>query len=310
MNTRAARNRETLGDPRFDGEVALRSEIEELRAKSRDQANLIDRLQKPGPMPASFIPASFIPVSSTPTHATQAPVSAPDSADALASARDALRDAHRDAERDQGRLKAELAKAEARVLTLESGSDDVRAALEGQIRDFEKAARDHAAEMGKMKAALKAFADSASDPATGRASAAISAKVEISQLQAEVAEHRSTIESLRAEIAGSNERLVRQAQHFRDELRRLGSGAPAPGDSAVAANRPLARPSLAERISAPRVPVHVPVNAGAAHAPDSSDGVRDARAPAGSFLKALNGGVSDAGIGNAGDAVDEIRGRR
>jgi hypothetical protein len=40
LNTRAARNREGLGDPRFDGEVALRTEIESLRTKTRDQAAL------------------------------------------------------------------------------------------------------------------------------------------------------------------------------------------------------------------------------------------------------------------------------
>ncbi|MEZ5899902.1 MAG: hypothetical protein R3D51_10465 [Hyphomicrobiaceae bacterium] len=45
LNTRAARNREAIGDPRFDGEVALRTEIETLRAKSEDQARLIEKLQ-------------------------------------------------------------------------------------------------------------------------------------------------------------------------------------------------------------------------------------------------------------------------
>ncbi|MEM1371239.1 MAG: hypothetical protein AAGG72_03305, partial [Pseudomonadota bacterium] len=45
LSTRAARNREGLGDPRFDGEVALRTELEALRAKTRDQAQLITKLQ-------------------------------------------------------------------------------------------------------------------------------------------------------------------------------------------------------------------------------------------------------------------------
>ncbi len=38
LAARAARNRESIGDTRFDGEVALRSEIEALREKNRDQA--------------------------------------------------------------------------------------------------------------------------------------------------------------------------------------------------------------------------------------------------------------------------------
>jgi hypothetical protein len=46
LTTRAARNRDGLSDPRFDAEVALRSELEALRAKTRDQAEVIDRLQR------------------------------------------------------------------------------------------------------------------------------------------------------------------------------------------------------------------------------------------------------------------------
>lgn len=45
LATRAAHNREALSDPKFDGEVALRSEIGALRARTRDQANIIARLQ-------------------------------------------------------------------------------------------------------------------------------------------------------------------------------------------------------------------------------------------------------------------------
>ncbi len=46
LAARAARNRETLADPRFDGEVALRSEIEALRTKTREQAAVINKLQE------------------------------------------------------------------------------------------------------------------------------------------------------------------------------------------------------------------------------------------------------------------------
>ena len=43
--TRAARSQDGTSDPRFDGEVALRSEIEALRAKTREQAQLLVRMQ-------------------------------------------------------------------------------------------------------------------------------------------------------------------------------------------------------------------------------------------------------------------------
>jgi DNA repair exonuclease SbcCD ATPase subunit len=245
LETRAARNRETLGDPRFDGEVALRSEIEELRAKSRDQANLIDKLQKV---------------------ATRA------DSNELQSAQ---------SKNEIERLKSDLAKAEAKALSFEGNTDETRARLEAQVRDLEAAASANAAEMAKMMAALKAFADNANDPATGRTSATLSAKVEISQLQTEVEEQRRTIESLRAEIAGSNERLVRQSQYFRDELRRLGAAPAQATETAASTETEAPRRSLAERIAAPRVPG--PVGA------DMS-----ARTPTGTVLTALNGGAGDA----------------
>jgi len=43
--TRAARGRDSYGDDRQDGEVALRTELEALRAKSREQTSMIARLQ-------------------------------------------------------------------------------------------------------------------------------------------------------------------------------------------------------------------------------------------------------------------------
>lgn len=45
LTTRGARIRGASGDPRFDGEVALRAELEALRAKTRDQAQLLTRMQ-------------------------------------------------------------------------------------------------------------------------------------------------------------------------------------------------------------------------------------------------------------------------
>ena len=64
LTTRGARTRRTGGEPGAEGEVALRVEAEILRTKAREQAALIDRLQRrlgqgyvvPGPM--TMLPAS------------------------------------------------------------------------------------------------------------------------------------------------------------------------------------------------------------------------------------------------------------
>ena len=256
LETRAARNRETLGDPRFDGEVALRSEIAELRAKSRDQANLIERMQKTANTAASTEAQSAAAIS------------------------------------ELERIRSELARAETKIMAFETSTDDGRTALNAHIRELEAAARDHTADMAKMRAALQAFAESASDPVTGHAPASLTAKVEISQLQAEIEQQRHTIESLRAEITGSNERAVRQAQHFRDELRRLGNGPLPAADGAAKADADPPRRSLADRIAAPRIP-SMPGSGAAAN-----DGAREARTPGGTLLKALNGGAAEQDTSN------------
>ena len=62
LNTRAARSREGINDPRFEGEVALRTEIEALRSKTRNQAAQIARLEallvRAGPATEAMAPAS------------------------------------------------------------------------------------------------------------------------------------------------------------------------------------------------------------------------------------------------------------
>lgn len=258
LQTRAARNRETVGDPRFDGEVALKSELEALRAKSREQAALIEKLQKK-------------------------------EWDA-----DARSDAMAEGKRQAERLKTELAAAEARILALESDGDGSRAKLEARIKELEAQADDQMREAAKMRAALKAFSDNASEieKEKGRVTAGLKAglasRVELSQLQAELEQSRAMIDSLKAEVASSNERLVRQAEHFREELRRLGSDSG--GKSVVEVHKR----SLAERIAAPRAPVK-PVAEN-----DDKEAVRSA--PGVAVLKAVNGSPSaetDGGNGRA-----------
>ena len=252
LGTRAARNRETLGDPRFDGEVALRSEIESLRAKTRDQAAMLDRLQR------------------------------------QISDGETVQDDTVVAKGENERLRAQLAKAEAQVLDMQAtDADQLQAALQAKIDQLEAAARYSESDMAKLKAALKAYEDGASDPATGRASAGLSAKVEINQLQAEVGEQRRIMESLRAEIAGNTERLARQAQHFRDELRRLGGTALLAADGSRINESEPPRRSLAERIAAPRVPASDDANSAAPREARTLTGT-------GTMLTALNGGAGEA----------------
>ena len=229
LNTRASRNREGFGDPRYDGEVALRTEIEALRAKTRDQTALIARLQS---LVARAGPAA----------------EAGDGAHANGSG-DAMRPAKvigksRGAAEGPPPLKAVDAASE--------GPDPQTLA---EIRRLKSVNQDQAAELSRLKAALITY-EAADNDDRGVKESKIAMKARLSALTALSEEQSSTIHSLRAELAAGNEKLARQAAYFMEEMRRLGSGTvPASGparrsgaQAAEAAKRPLA-----ERINEPRV---------------------------------------------------------
>lgn len=229
LATRAARNRESIGDTRFDGEVALRSEIEALRAKTRDQASQIGKLQ------SQLARRGGVPGETS------------DKAEAKAAA---VADTG-----EIARLTAALAEAESR-LALSGNAGEATAALEKQIAALKSARDDQAAELARLKAALAAY-ENAEQRSDKDASDRMTLKAEVASLKAEKAEQTQTIERLRAEVAAANERMARQSSHFRDEMRRLGVGTlPVSSDARKTspAGEPAERRSLSSRIAEPRVP--------------------------------------------------------
>ena len=283
LATRAARNRETLADPRFDGEVALRSEIEALRTKTRDQAQVINKLQSAlskangrieqgAALTSQTLPSFGAPVAAAP----QASNAGKDSADAI------------EAAAEINRLRKDLADAEHALRSArgmaEAGSAG-QAARETEIRALKVAKEDLSAEVARLKAALATYeAEDADDRAVKESKVAMRAR--LSALQAQSDEHTATIQRLRAEIAAANEKLARQAAHFMDEMRRLGAGTVPTG----ARREPNLRPKqpLVERINAPRPP---PAR------PDDGNSERVS-----GFLRALDGAPPEASHGAAGAA--------
>lgn len=292
LETRAARNRDTIGDPRFDGEVALRTEIEMLRAKSRDQADMIERLQ------------------------VTVGGAGDEGGGGLAA--------------DAARLRSELAKAESELLTLKMSQGSPasgNAVLEARVRELEAQDVTRSAELAKLKAAVKSYETSAAHLQPTFGSGALSAKAEIGALQAQVDEQTRLIQSLRSEVASSNQRLARQSQHFRDELRRLGSAGLVQSDDPARRGAEPRRPSLAERIAQPRAPqmsaIGQPANeaigaaaAAAFSGPISGSGASGSSALTGagdeaasssatskvSYLKAVNGSGDNSQAEAANDA--------
>jgi len=235
LNTRAARKREGLGDPRFDGEVALRTEIESLRAETRDQSALIARLQ------AMLVRAG---------PASQSGGDRDKAARSSGANNEAIRPA-----RVVGRLKSDLAEARQPKLVAVNSSaetnetDNAKAA---EQRKLKSANQDQAAEISRLKAALQTY-EGADKDERGVKESKIALKARLNALQALADEHSVTIQSLRAEVASGNERLARQAAYFMEEMRRLGGGTlPASGSSGRRSDSPASlsekRP-LVERIN-------------------------------------------------------------
>lgn len=186
LSSRAQGPRDTFTDPKFDGEIALRSEIEALKAKTREQAHHIMRLQ------------------------------GGDSAQAAGSP---------DAERLRRELEDADVSLKSVRESAQSGSYD-RAAAEAQAKSLNARIDEQAAEIARLNAGLSVYEEAgegADKRPAGQASRLVS-KSRINALQAQVTQQTETIQRLRAELAASNERLARQAAHYMDEMRKLGAG--------------------------------------------------------------------------------------
>ncbi len=237
ITTRAARNREPMGaDARFDSEVALRAEIEALRAKARDQSALISRLQ-----------SSMVHGQNPFAHNSGLGFAAGGDQE-VARLRDSLSEA-------EGALRAARSNAQ-------PSGQPVSTASETELRALKSLNQDQQAEIARLKAALRSYeAEDADDRAV--MDSKIAMKARLSSLQAQTDLHNATIHSLRAEIAAANEKLARQASQYMEEMRRLGAGSmPASGPGRRESYDAPAS-SLAARISAPRPITGTPAQAAA-----------------------------------------------
>ncbi len=265
LNTRASRNREGFGDARYDGEVALRTEIEALRAKTRDQTALIARLQ------------SLV--------ARAGPAAEAGDASGLNGSGDAMRPAKVVA-RGRGTAGGESPPP---LMSFDKpdGSDPQ---TQAEIRRLKSVNQDQAAELSRVKAALTTY-EAADHDDRGVKESKIAMKARLSALKALTDEQSGTIQALRAELAAGNEKLARQAAYFMEEMRRLGSGTvPASGParrSAAPAAEAVKRP-LAERINDPRVARLVRPGGGSETEGAAADGAGAEPRRVGGFLKALD----------------------
>ena len=298
LSTRAAQNRGGLSDPKFDAEVALTSEIESLRARTRDQGALLARLQG---MEAESLGYSAGHAASNVT-----PISGAAQLNGSKAGATEVERLHREIAALEHQLRLTRAPGDAALGSAERPRLDAELAARSQRID------DQVVEIAQLKGSLAVY--KTDDPATERSvslrDSKIALKARLGSLQAQTDAQVETIRKLRAELAASNERMARQAQHFMDEMRRLGAGtlptsAPvSPADrrqqaqGAAAPKRSLAsriseaKPELAGALSS-LSSLSVVAGAGVAAAGVSSGDGAASREKITSFMKAL--GVNAAG---------------
>jgi chromosome segregation ATPase len=174
-------------------EQELRAEIEATEAKVRDQAAVIERLQKRSAENASE--AHAIRTAAELDQKTQ----------------------------DLARLERKLAESEEALAAVRASTSDMdaaRIAFESEISGLKSKAEDQAAEIARLSAALETYDRMESQNGSARESRN-ALKARLGSAQAQSDHQAATIGRLRAELAATQDRLARQAAHFMDEMRRV-----------------------------------------------------------------------------------------
>jgi len=212
---RGGRSRNPTGDARVDSELPLRAEIEVLRDKTKEQAALIDRLQR------RLGNGYGLQAPSLPAGAGQS-------------------------DEDLAQAKREISEAETALVPLRPREGEgAQAAYEREIRGLRARTDDQAGEIARLKSALAAF-EQYDGKSGGLRDSKIGLKARLGSAQAQADQQTATISRLRAELAATHERLARQAAHFMDEMRRIGSGTPSTSGRPA---RGSDRRSVADRVA-------------------------------------------------------------
>lgn len=189
LSTRA---RVAPAEARFENELTLRTEVETLRAKTREQGMLIERLQQ------------RLGEQGYRQEAAARTAESVQQAQEIARLRQKLSDA-------EGTLSA--------VRAAGSDSDAAHIAFESQLRALTSRLEDQSAEIARLNAALAVF-DRFDGKPGGVKESKLLLKARLSSAQSHSDQQAGIIGRLRAELAAMQERLQRQAENFAAEMRR------------------------------------------------------------------------------------------
>jgi hypothetical protein len=207
LTTAPGRDRRRHAEPGADMELVLRSEAEALRAKTREQSSLIERLQREIAL-LKADPATSLQAASR--------ALAGGAGDEVLALRGRL--ASQTAELEQ--LRKDLARTELERPRDAAGTATHHASLEAKIREQEQTIAQLQQEL-----ALLNEGEDADKRVTIRETKAL-LKTRLERVQGELARERQVVERLRADLVAANERAARQAAFMREEMRRLGRSVP------------------------------------------------------------------------------------
>jgi len=219
LTTRRGRDRRRLVEVGVESEQALRSELERLRSRAREQSELIQRLQLQ-------LAGGGMNVNQTSEPLSDAEVSA-------------LRRQNAEQAEDIERLTHELAGAEV------GGGGD--AALRRRIGELTAKLVEQESELEHLRDTLaRAQTQDDAPSIAGESKSGLKSRLEMmeSQLQRE----SRTSQRLKAELAAANERAARQSAYYTEELKRFGGRVVRPGNR-QSASVEAAKPSRAANAS-------------------------------------------------------------
>lgn len=282
LAARHAQSRSSFADRGVETEIALRGEIEALRAKSRDQSELIDQLKAGRARPDK----STLGTGASGSQSKELERLRLD----LAEAQQALRNAKGQSEKDE----------------------QSRSSVERELGTVKSEAERLRSELSRLKAALNVYeATDTQERATRETKAALKARIGV--LESEIKEQTDSIRQLKAEIAAGNDKLARQAAHYVDVIRRLGGGTQpvsatagraagaGAGRAAASSVRNRNDPLLA-RLNAPRKDGRALIGQTAGRESPATARAQSAErdnAKVSDFIKALGGHGKTAGDGGA-----------
>lgn len=204
----------------YEGELALRAELESLRSRVRDQSSLIDRLN--AEVSAGRLnSAALDPRRSRGT-------SKPGEAAALLTQHIEQGVLVEQLRRDLMEAQAALKQASGIVDTNAPAATPRERAHDKELQALKARIEDQSSEIARLNAELASTQGAGEGEARGVPTLRdnrVALKAKVGGLEAKVTQQSDTIQRLRAEIASANERSARQAAQFMGEMRSLGLAA-------------------------------------------------------------------------------------